>query len=99
MNISFRHVDGGMRAAQRDESLFRLKAPRDGMDCRIIPNVRCISEGDVPVLDAVLFVCQKIQGGCSSVRWSCYAGGTRRYGEQWAKDIADIAACHKDRIV
>ena len=55
VNISFRHVDGGMRAAQRDESLFRLKAPRDGMDRRIIPNVRCISEGDVPVLDAVLF--------------------------------------------
>ena len=58
VNVSSRHVDGGMGAAQRDESLSWLKdTPRDGMDCRVITNVRCLSEGvDVPALDAVLFL-------------------------------------------
>ena len=58
VNIAARHVDGSMGAAKRDEELAWLKdTPRDGMDCRVITNVRCLSEGvDVPALDAVLFL-------------------------------------------
>ena len=58
VNIAARHVDGSMGAAKRDEKLAWLKdTPRDGMDCRVITNVRCLSEGvDVPALDAVLFL-------------------------------------------
>ncbi|MGI5829547.1 MAG: type ISP restriction/modification enzyme, partial [Bradymonadia bacterium] len=55
------HVDGKMSAMQRDESLHWLKSvPRDGAECRILSNVRCLSEGvDVPSLDAVLFLSPK----------------------------------------
>lgn len=51
------HVDGGMNAGQKEAKLTWLKAetPRD--TCRILSNVRCLSEGvDVPALDAVLFL-------------------------------------------
>lgn len=52
------HVDGGMGAALRDEKLSWLKhTPTDGKECRILTNVRCLSEGvDVPSLDAVMFL-------------------------------------------
>lgn len=58
VNISAKHVDGSMGATTRDERLSWLKeTPRDGMKCRILTNVRCLSEGvDVPALDAVLFL-------------------------------------------
>jgi predicted helicase len=57
VSISSKHIDGTMSAPQRDELLGWLKAtPRDG-ECRILTNVRCLSEGvDVPSLDAVLFL-------------------------------------------
>ena len=56
--ISAKHVDGSMGATTRDERLQWLKeTPRDGMKCRVLTNVRCLSEGvDVPALDAVLFL-------------------------------------------
>lgn len=52
-----RHVDGTMGASLRNERLAWLKAPTEGTECRILSNVRCLSEGvDVPSLDAVLFL-------------------------------------------
>ena len=52
------HVDGTMNASIRDRKLSWLKStPADGRECRILCNVRCLSEGvDVPSLDAVLFL-------------------------------------------
>ncbi|NHQ88454.1 DEAD/DEAH box helicase [Iodobacter sp. HSC-16F04] len=51
------HVDGGMNASQKAERLSWLKAETPDNTCRILSNVRCLSEGvDVPALDAVLFL-------------------------------------------
>ncbi|QTR51895.1 DEAD/DEAH box helicase [Thiothrix unzii] len=51
------HVDGGMNASQKEEKLNWLKAETEDNTCRILSNVRCLSEGvDVPALDAVLFL-------------------------------------------
>lgn len=51
------HVDGGMSASQKEEKLTWLKAEAPDNTCRILSNVRCLSEGvDVPALDAVLFL-------------------------------------------
>jgi predicted helicase len=51
------HVDGGMNASQKDAKLTWLKAETPTNTCRILSNVRCLSEGvDVPALDAVLFL-------------------------------------------
>nr|WP_181375047.1 type ISP restriction/modification enzyme [Polaromonas sp. W10N]AWD72312.1 helicase [Polaromonas sp. W10N] len=51
------HVDGGMNAAQKGAKLNWLKAELPDNTCRILSNVRCLSEGvDVPALDAVLFL-------------------------------------------
>jgi predicted helicase len=52
------HVDGTMGAATRDDKLAWLKSvPPEGNECRVLTNVRCLSEGvDVPSLDAVLFL-------------------------------------------
>jgi len=51
------HVDGGMNAGQKEARLDWLKAPTPPDTCRILSNVRCLSEGvDVPALDAVLFL-------------------------------------------
>ncbi len=56
--VSSKHIDGTMTAPQRDELLSWLKSPTgDSNDCRVLTNVRCLSEGvDVPSLDAVLFL-------------------------------------------
>lgn len=52
-----RHVDGGMGAGQKNHSLEWLKEEAPPDTCRILSNVRCLSEGvDVPALDAVLFL-------------------------------------------
>jgi predicted helicase len=51
------HIDGGMNASQKEEKLNWLKAETPENTCRILSNVRCLSEGvDVPALDAVLFL-------------------------------------------
>jgi predicted helicase len=51
------HVDGSMNASQKEEKLNWLKAEAPEGTCRILSNVRCLSEGvDVPALDAVLFL-------------------------------------------
>lgn len=51
------HVDGGMNASEKEAKLEWLKAEPPPETCRILSNVRCLSEGvDVPALDAVLFL-------------------------------------------
>ena len=51
------HVDGSMNATEKEEKINWLKAETPEDTCRILSNVRCLSEGvDVPALDAVLFL-------------------------------------------
>lgn len=61
VRVEARHVDGSMGAACREEHLGWLKRTRtDGLDCHLLSNVRCLSEGvDVPSLDAVVFLAAK----------------------------------------
>jgi predicted helicase len=58
VRVASRHIDGSMPAPQRDELMSWLKSPStDSNECRILTNVRCLSEGvDVPSLDAVIFL-------------------------------------------
>lgn len=51
------HIDGSMNASEKESKLAWLKAEPADNTCRILSNVRCLSEGvDVPALDAVLFL-------------------------------------------
>jgi predicted helicase len=51
------HVDGSMNATEKEDKIDWLKAQTPEDSCRILSNVRCLSEGvDVPALDAVLFL-------------------------------------------
>lgn len=55
--VASKHIDGTMSAPERDELLGWLKADMEGNECRVLTNVRCLSEGvDVPTLDAVMFL-------------------------------------------
>jgi predicted helicase len=55
-----KHIDGTMSALDRDGILSWLKTEPDENECRILTNVRCLSEGvDVPSLDAVMFLSAK----------------------------------------
>ncbi len=57
VRVSAMHIDGSMGASERDSRLAWLKGEIEDGDCRIVSNVRCLSEGvDVPSLDAVLFL-------------------------------------------
>ncbi|MFH6957216.1 DEAD/DEAH box helicase [Flavobacterium aquidurense] len=57
VSIASKHIDGSMSAPDRDELLAWIKSDIEDGDCRILTNVRCLSEGvDVPSLDAVLFL-------------------------------------------
>lgn len=52
-----RHIDGSMNASEKEVRLNWLKEDLAEDTCRILSNVRCLSEGvDVPALDAVLFL-------------------------------------------
>ncbi|MBQ3726466.1 MAG: DEAD/DEAH box helicase [Selenomonadaceae bacterium] len=61
VEIQSAHIDGTMPADKREDKLSWLKTtPVDGNICRVLSNVRCLSEGvDVPTLDAVLFLSSK----------------------------------------
>lgn len=60
VTVQAQHMDGTMAAPQRDQMLNWLKEETPGNECRIITNVRVLSEGvDVPSLDAVLFISAK----------------------------------------
>lgn len=51
------HVDGSMNASEKETKINWLKAQPEENSCKILSNVRCLSEGvDVPALDAVLFL-------------------------------------------
>ncbi|MEZ2338558.1 type ISP restriction/modification enzyme [Mucilaginibacter sp. RCC_168] len=57
VSVASKHIDGTMSAPERDELLGWLKAEAAPNECRILTNVRCLSEGvDVPSLDAVMFL-------------------------------------------
>lgn len=57
VTVQAKHMDGTMAAPQRDQMLSWLKEDIPGNECRIITNVRVLSEGvDVPSLDSVLFL-------------------------------------------
>ncbi|MBN1331715.1 DEAD/DEAH box helicase, partial [Candidatus Dojkabacteria bacterium] len=57
VTVSSKHMDGTMTAPQRDEMLGWLKSESENNECRVITNVRVLSEGvDVPSLDAVMFL-------------------------------------------
>jgi predicted helicase len=57
VSVSSKHIDGSMSAPERDSLLSWLKEDNEDNNCRVLTNVRCLSEGvDVPSLDAVLFL-------------------------------------------
>ena len=57
ITVQAQHIDGTMSAPRRDELLSWLKEETPEGECRVLTNVRCLSEGvDVPSLDAVLFL-------------------------------------------
>ncbi len=61
VEIQVAHIDGTMNSINRNKKLHWLKNTTiDGNICRVLSNVRCLSEGvDVPTLDAVLFLSSK----------------------------------------
>jgi len=55
--VQSQHIDGTMDATKRNELLSWLKEEPKERECRVLTNVRCLSEGvDVPSLDAVMFL-------------------------------------------
>lgn len=51
------HIDGSMNATEKESRLSWLRAEPQENKCKILFNVRCLSEGvDVPSLDAVVFL-------------------------------------------
>ncbi|WP_374443025.1 DEAD/DEAH box helicase [Epilithonimonas sp.] len=57
VSVSSKHIDGSMSATERGDLLGWLKDEPEDDECRVLTNVRCLSEGvDVPSLDAVMFL-------------------------------------------
>ena len=57
VSVASKHMDGTMAAPERDQMLAWLIEETEDNECRIITNVRVLSEGvDVPSLDSVLFL-------------------------------------------
>ena len=57
LECTVQHVDGTQNALKRNQALQWLRDEPGENECRILSNVRCLSEGvDVPALDAVLFL-------------------------------------------
>ncbi|WP_277443658.1 DEAD/DEAH box helicase [Vibrio parahaemolyticus] len=57
LTCEVQHVDGSMNATTKEEKINWLKQEPEDNSCKILSNVRCLSEGvDVPALDAVLFL-------------------------------------------
>ena len=56
-HCQIRHVDGTYKARDRKRRLDWLKEETGANACRILSNVRCLTEGvDVPALDAIVFL-------------------------------------------
>ncbi|EJF87643.1 hypothetical protein ME1_00998 [Bartonella vinsonii subsp. arupensis OK-94-513] len=57
LHCRFEHIDGTCSAKERTKKLDWLKEDAGKNICRVLSNVRCLSEGvDVPALDAVMFL-------------------------------------------
>ena len=57
LNVEVQHIDGSFNADQRNNNLNWLKDDTENNTCRILSNVKCLSEGvDVPSLDAIMFL-------------------------------------------
>ncbi len=57
LRCEVKHVDGTYGAVERNQRLEWLRQDPGVNACRVLSNVRCLSEGvDVPALDAVLFM-------------------------------------------
>lgn len=57
LKVDLFHVDGTFNAEERNERLGWLKDDPEDNICRVLTNVRCLSEGvDVPALDAIMFL-------------------------------------------
>lgn len=57
LKIESKHIDGSMNATEKDSLLTWLREEPETDTCKILFNVRCLSEGvDVPSLDAVIFL-------------------------------------------
>lgn len=57
LKVESKHIDGSMNATEKDSLLTWLREEPETDTCKILFNVRCLSEGvDVPSLDAVIFL-------------------------------------------
>ena len=57
LTCSTKHIDGSMDALEKANLLSWLREEPQDNECKILFNVRCLSEGvDVPSLDAVIFL-------------------------------------------
>ncbi len=57
LECEIRHVDGTQNVLERNQKLNWLREEPGDYRCRVLSNVRCLSEGvDVPALDAVIFL-------------------------------------------
>lgn len=57
VDVSTMHIDGSMNSTERNKILGWLKEDSAENECKVVTNVRCLSEGvDVPALDAVIFL-------------------------------------------
>ena len=57
LHCDCKHIDGSMNANQKGDLLQWLREEPEQDHCKILFNVRCLSEGvDVPALDAVIFL-------------------------------------------
>ena len=55
--VEVKHVDGTFKADKRADALEWLDKADVNGGCRMLTNVRCLSEGvDIPTLDAILFI-------------------------------------------
>jgi predicted helicase len=57
LDVEVKHIDGTFNADLRNDRLNWIKENTEKNHCRILTNVRCLSEGvDVPTLDAIMFL-------------------------------------------
>ncbi len=57
LKCSTKHIDGSMNALEKANLLSWLREEPQDNECKILFNVRCLSEGvDVPSLDSVIFL-------------------------------------------
>jgi predicted helicase len=57
LEVEVKHIDGTFNADLRNDRLNWIKENTEKNHCRILTNVRCLSEGvDVPTLDAIIFL-------------------------------------------